>query len=109
MNLPIAFEEKMKSLLGEEEYNAYLQCFDEIKALGLRVNTRKISAEDFEDRAILLTPVHGSPTDFTHDGSVYQLAKHPYYYAGLYYLQEPSAMTPADRLPVELDKVLMFA
>lgn len=24
MNLPIAFEEKMKSLLGEEEYNAYL-------------------------------------------------------------------------------------
>src|SRR5699024_8068546 len=30
-----------------------------------------------------------------------QPAKHPYYFAGLYYLQEPSAMTPADRLPVE--------
>ena len=28
-------------------------------------------------------------------------ARHPYYAAGLYYLQEPSAMTPASRLPVE--------
>ena len=27
-------------------------------------------------------------------------AKHPFYYAGLYYLQEPSAMTPASLLPV---------
>ena len=34
MNLPIAFEEKMKSLLGEEEYNAYLQCFDEPRHYG---------------------------------------------------------------------------
>ena len=30
-----------------------------------------------------------------------QAAKHPYYFAGLYYLQEPSAMTPANRLPIE--------
>ena len=28
-------------------------------------------------------------------------SRHPYYYAGLYYLQEPSAMTPASRLPIE--------
>ncbi len=28
-------------------------------------------------------------------------SRHPYYYAGLYYIQEPSAMTPASRLPVE--------
>ena len=31
----------------------------------------------------------------------YQPAKHPYYFAGLYYIQEPSAMTPANVLPVE--------
>ena len=37
----------------------------------------------------------------------YQPAKHPYYFAGLYYLQEPSAMTPANRLPIEAgDRVL---
>ena len=53
MNLPIAFEEKMKSLLGEEEYNAYLQCFDEPRHYGLRVNTRKIFRGGFlEDRAM---------------------------------------------------------
>lgn len=28
-------------------------------------------------------------------------SRHPYYYAGLYYIQEPSAMTPASRLPIE--------
>ena len=28
-------------------------------------------------------------------------SRHPYYYAGLYYIQEPSAMTPASRLPVK--------
>ena len=35
------------------------------------------------------------------------MAKDLYYYAGLYYLQEPSAMTPASVLPVEPgDRVL---
>lgn len=30
-----------------------------------------------------------------------RLRKHPFYSAGLYYLQEPSAMTPASRLKVQ--------
>ena len=38
---------------------------------------------------------------FYYDGDKVSPAKHPYYFAGLYYLQEPSAMTPANRLPVE--------
>ncbi len=34
-------------------------------------------------------------------------SKHPYYFAGLYYSAGASAMTPADRLPVEPgDRVL---
>ena len=42
-----------------------------------------------------------------YDGDHIQPSKHPYYFAGLYYLQEPSAMTPASRLPVEPgDRVL---
>ena len=36
-----------------------------------------------------------------YDGDNIQPSKHPYYFAGLYYLQEPSAMTPASRLPIE--------
>ena len=38
--------------------------------------------------------------DGTLDGEVLRPSKHPAYYAGLYYLQEPSAMTPAAMLPV---------
>lgn len=108
MNLPITFEEKMKSLLGDTEYEAYLKCFDEPRHYGLRVNTQKISVEDFLKIAPWpLTPVPWISNGFYYDGSMYQPAKHPYYYAGLYYLQEPSAMTPADRLPIEPgDRVL---
>ncbi len=108
MNLPIAFEEKMKSLLGNAEYEAYLKCFDEPRHYGLLVNTQKISVEDFLKIAPWpLKPVPWISNGFYYDGSVYQPAKHPYYYAGLYYLQEPSAMTPADRLPIEPgDRVL---
>ena len=46
MNLPKVFEEKMKNLLGSE-YEAYTACYDEPRHYGLRVNTAKISVEDF--------------------------------------------------------------
>ena len=108
MNLPAAFEDKMIKLLGEEEYRRYLDCFNEPRHYGLRVNTAKIPVEDFVKIAPWpLKPVPWIRNGFYYDGEQVQPAKHPYYYAGLYYLQEPSAMTPADRLPVEPgDRVL---
>ncbi|MCU6746656.1 MULTISPECIES: RsmF rRNA methyltransferase first C-terminal domain-containing protein [Lachnospiraceae] len=107
MNLPKLFEEKMQTLLGAD-YEKYIQCFEEERHYGLRVNTNKISVEDF----LKIAPWHLEPIPWIHngfyyDGEVVQPAKHPYYFAGLYYLQEPSAMTPADRLPIcPGDKVL---
>lgn len=107
MNLPEAFEIKMKKLLGDG-YTDYLKCFDEPRHFGLRVNTSKISVDEFVK--ISPWPLKKVPwihNGFYYDGEKYQPAKHPYYFAGLYYLQEPSAMTPADRLPIETgDKVL---
>ena len=101
IKLPEKFEEKMKTLLGEE-YDSYLQCYEEPRHYGLRVNTNKISVEDFLKIAPWpLTPVPWIPNGFYYDGDAIQPSKHPYYFAGLYYLQEPSAMTPASRLPVE--------
>lgn len=107
MNLPKAFEEKMRSLL-HEEYEDYIKCFDEVRHFGLRVNTNKISPEEFLKIVPWdLEPIPWISNGFYYDGEKVQPAKHPYYFAGLYYLQEPSAMTPADRLPVEPgDKVL---
>lgn len=99
MNLPKAFEEKMKNLL-HREYEDYIRCFDEPRHYGLRVNTNKISVENFLKIAPWdLSPIPWIHNGFYYDGEHMQPAKHPYYFAGLYYLQEPSAMTPADRLP----------
>ena len=107
MNLPVAFVDKMKLLLGEE-FDDYIACYDEKRFFGLRVNTKKISVEDFQKICPFeIKPIPWIENGFYYDGEEVQAAKHPYYFAGLYYLQEPSAMTPANRLPIEPgDRVL---
>ena len=107
MNLPVAFVDKMKHLLGDE-FDDYIKCYDEGRWYGLRVNTKKISVEEFKEICPFeIKPIPWIENGFYYDGDKVQAAKHPYYFAGLYYLQEPSAMTPANKLPVEPgDKVL---
>lgn len=107
MKLPDKFEEKMQALLGDE-FPEYLSCYDEPRYYGLRVNTNKISVEDFKKICPFeITPIPWIENGFYYDGDKVTPSRHPYYFAGLYYLQEPSAMTPANRLPVEPgDKVL---
>ena len=100
MELPVLFEEKMRALLGEE-FDAYIRCYDEPRYYGLRVNTQKISAAKFKEICPFeIRPIPWVPNGFYYDGESVTPSKHPYYFAGLYYLQEPSAMTPASRLPV---------
>ena len=100
MILPDRYVDKMQKLL-KEDYEDYLACFDEPRYYGLRVNTGKISVEDF--KAICpfeIVPIPWIENGFYYNGDTAAPSRHPYYFAGLYYLQEPSAMTPADRLPV---------
>ncbi len=100
MELPVQFCEEMRRILGDE-YEAYLASMEDTRKYGLRVNTAKISVEEFE--RIAPFPLRRIPyirNGFYYDAEV-QPAKHPYYFAGLYYLQDPSAMTPASRLPLE--------
>ena len=98
---------RMRDLLGEEEFSAYLKSFDEERLYGLRVNTAKVTPEAFPELVSWdLKPVPWIPNGFYYEGTE-RPAKDPYYYAGLYYLQEPSAMTPAMLLPVKPgDRVL---
>lgn len=107
MNLPIAFEQKMRELL-KDDYENYIKCYDESRWYGLRVNTKKISVDEFKEICPFeIWPIPWIENGFYYDGDKISPAKHPYYFAGLYYLQEPSAMTPASRLPIEPgDKVL---
>lgn len=106
ITLPKAFEERMKELLGEE-FPAFLNGFEEERYGGVRINTLKLNQEEWEQ----LAPFSVKQVPWIANGYYYQLsdqpAKHPYYFAGLYYIQEPSAMTPAAMLPVEPgDRVL---
>lgn len=107
MNLPEAFEEKMRSLL-KEDFDNYIACYEEPRYYGLRVNTNKISVERFKEICPFeITPIPWIENGFYYDGENVTPSKHPYYFAGLYYLQEPSAMTPADRLPVEPGDIVL--
>lgn len=108
MDLPIQFKERMQRLLGEEEFRAYEESFHVERMYGLRVNTRKLSVEEFQQISPFeIKKIPWIYNGFYYDGNKDAPAKHPYYHAGLYYLQEPSAMTPASLLPVEPgDRVL---
>jgi len=106
MELPVKFCEEMKRILGDE-YEAYLASMTEERKYGLRVNTAKISVEEFEKISPFpLIKIPYVDNGFYYDSEL-QPAKHPYYFAGLYYLQDPSAMTPASRLPVEEGDVVL--
>ena len=107
MRLPENFEKKMRDLL-KEDFDNYIACYEEPRYYGLRVNTNKISVEEFKKICPFeIEPIPWIENGFYYDGEHVTPSKHPYYFAGLYYLQEPSAMTPANRLPVEPgDKVL---
>ncbi len=99
MELPIEYTKKMQNLLGEE-YPLYIDSFEEFRYFGLRVNPLKLTAEEFEKKNIFsLSPVSWCNEGFYYSGEE-RPAKHPYYHAGLYYLQEPSAMSPGAVLPI---------
>ena len=98
--LPLPFLERMKEMLGDD-YDAFLKSYKNPRTYGLRVNTAKLSCQDFQ----ALSPFPIRPIPWINTGYFYEEesrpARCPYYQAGLYYLQEPSAMTPASRLPIE--------
>lgn len=100
LKLPREFCLRMQEMLGPE-YEEFIGSYQKPRTYGLRVNTAKITCEDFEK--IVPFPVKKIP--WVENGYFYEEesrpARCPYYQAGLYYLQEPSAMTPASRLPVE--------
>ena len=101
LQLPESFLEEMRELLGGE-YDAWEKSYEGNEGFrGLRVNTGKLRPEEFQAlSAFSLRPVPWTRNGFYLEGQE-QASKHPYYAAGLYYLQEPSAMTPAACLPIE--------
>ncbi len=97
--LPIAFEERMKEML-EEEYPAFLASYDKEKYQALRLNPLKVDKEAF----LAKSPFGLTPVPWEQNGFYYTAqdtpGKHPYHEAGVYYIQEPSAMAPVPFLEV---------
>ncbi len=114
--LPEAFQERMSRLLGEE-YPAFAAALDGAPRRGLRVNTLKLSTGEFRrispfplgerlawcDSAFALTPSPFAKHPFGAPEGIGEPVpgKHPYHLAGLYYLQDPSAISAAELLGPE--------
>ncbi len=96
MNLPQAYAARVGSRLPDAE--EYFACLDRAPERGARVNTLKITAEDFLSRGILQTD---GAVPWTEDGFYIKEekpGKSVAFAAGLFYVQEPSAMCAAPLL-----------
>lgn len=106
--LPEAFLKRMKVLLGAE-YEDFLEAMGKERRQALRLNPLKTGAAG----AVKLPEGERLDTGFAHltrvpwaaQGYYYeagdQPGKHPFHEAGVYYIQEPSAMMPAELLEVQ--------
>lgn len=94
--LPQDFMIRMQEMLGDE-YEAFLQSYENTNYQALRVNRLKGTVDDFFSVCAFAGEL--SPVTWTCDGFYYpetsRPGKHPYHEAGAYYIQEPSAMMPA--------------
>lgn len=99
MNLPIEFEKKMKAFLGNE-WDDFLYSYDNNRFQALRFNTLKVQSPE-ERMRILKTLKISSEKKVSWANEAYYFdenvrpGKHPYHEMGLYYIQEPSAMSAA--------------
>ncbi len=95
--LPEGFINRMNGLL-EEETDAFFSSYEKPRKYGLRCNTLKCTPENFTTRM----PFYLQPVPWADNGYYYEAeqapGKHPFHEAGVYYIQEPSAMSPAQLL-----------
>ena len=97
--LPEQFTNRMKELL-KEEYEDFAACYGNDHAHSLRINPLKGSKEQYDQTSVfkqrepLKEQVAWEENGFYYEDSL-QPGKHPFHEAGVYYIQEASAMAPA--------------
>lgn len=100
IRLPIQFAERMKKMLGDE-YELFVKSYDSAPHAGIRVNTLKIDPASFAE----ISPFPLKPIPWCETGYYIPAGSKPgltpYYHAGLYYVQEPSAMAPVELLKAQ--------
>lgn len=107
MDLPIEFEKRMKDML-KNEYTDFLNAYlNNPVYSGIRINENKKNAKQLVLSEFgALEKVSWCECGYYADKSKIS-GKHPYHMAGLFYFQEPSAMSCGDAIPInEGDYVL---
>ena len=99
MKLPQEFEKRMCRML-EDEYPAFQISYSQKSEQALRVNPAKAEQIFFTNAPFSLSPVPWIKEGYYYTGADAP-GRHPYHEAGVYYIQEPSAMAPAEYLDVE--------
>ncbi|OBZ14776.1 RNA methyltransferase [Bacillus sp. FJAT-27264] len=100
--LPAAFTAIMRDMLGQEA-DAFLKSYTAPRSQGLRFNRLKSGTPAGLSAAENTVSMFGlEPVPWCSEGFYYEdhsrPGKHPYHAAGLYYIQEPSAMSAAELL-----------
>ncbi len=99
--LPSAFTQRMKKILGDE-YDAFEKAMHESAVKAYRVNTDKISLQDFEKINIF----GREKIPYVETGYYLEFDKvgnHPYHHAGMIYVQDPGAMATAECVEIQPD------
>lgn len=105
MNLPIEFEKKMKAFLGDE-WDDFLYSYDNNRFQALRFNTLKVQSQEERMRILKVLGISSDKRVSWANEAYYfdenvRPGKHPYHEMGLYYIQEPSAMSAAALLALK--------
>ncbi len=105
--LPEEFQSRMRLQL-RDEYEEFLKGLEGERHRALRVNPLKGGGgpQEARDRFLALSPWHLEAVPWEEEGFYYSHAlpgpgRHPYHEAGVYYIQEPSAMAPVVFLGAE--------
>ena len=108
IDLPEKYLRRMQEMLGER-FNDYLATFRTAPARGFLINTTKISEADFD----ILFPYKTTSIPYFSAGrhllSDAKVGGDPYHAAGLFYMQDPGAMSAVAGLPDIGERVLDVA
>jgi NOL1/NOP2/fmu family ribosome biogenesis protein len=112
VQLPEAYVRQMQALLGREEAERFLDSYNDARAFGLRINPLKCRQLIGDNAAAALKqPFYLEPVPWCKTGYYYEEStrpdKHPYHTAGLYYIQEPSAMSAAELLDAQPGETIL--
>ena len=99
------FLNRMKNIL-KDEYNDFIESLSKPSLKAMYLNNKKQNILKYLDNQYL-TPHPIVNNGYYFDYQNYPLGKSPFFLAGLYYIQEPSAMLVADILNVKEDDYIL--